>query len=65
MEQEFDLHDNARADDNGIFDNYYKQSEMITKEVDDVDPHTQNHSLEDDDQGETYYQEENNFDNQH
>jgi hypothetical protein len=40
MEQEFDLHDNARADDNGIFDNYYKQSEMITKEVDDVDPHT-------------------------
>lgn len=30
---EFDINDNAR--DNGIFDNYYKQSEMLTRDVDD------------------------------
>lgn len=32
---EFDLVNNARAEDEGIFDNYYKQSEMMTRELDD------------------------------
>ena len=32
---EFDLVNNARAEDEGIFDNYYKQSEMMTREVED------------------------------
>lgn len=31
---EFDLVNNARAEDEGIFDNYYKQSEMMTRELD-------------------------------
>lgn len=32
---EFDLVNNARAEDEGIFDNYYKQSEMMTRELED------------------------------
>ena len=36
MEQsEFDLVNNARPEDEGIFDNYYKQSEIMTREVED------------------------------
>ena len=45
--QDFDIHDNVRHGDNGIFDNYYKQSEMMTRDNEDQDAGQESYAPED------------------
>jgi hypothetical protein len=44
---EFDLVNNGRQEDEGIFDNYYKQSEMMTREVYDQEEPTPQEEAQD------------------